>query len=103
MTDNTYHGWTNYETWMVGLWFNDGFDKHSGSELEADDYRDWVWNYLEDNTEITGFVADVVLGFMASVNWAELADHVRDAHKPEGPYAEDLCRNGVAMAECECC
>ena len=45
MTDNTYHGWTNYETWMVGLWFNDGFDKHSGSELEADDYRDWVCRF----------------------------------------------------------
>ena len=87
MTDNTYHGWTNYETWMVGLWFNDGFDKHSGSEIEADDYRDLVWNHLEDNTELTGFVADVVLGFMASVNWAELADHVRDANKLEGADA----------------
>jgi hypothetical protein len=54
MTDNTYHGWTNYETWMVGLWFNDGFDKHSGSELEADDYRDWVWNYLEDTHGANG-------------------------------------------------
>ena len=103
MTDNTYHGWTNYETWMVGLWFNDGFDKHSASELEADDYRDWVWDYLEDNTELTGFVADVVMGFMASVNWAELADHVRDANKLEGPYPEELCRNGVAISECECC
>jgi hypothetical protein len=79
MTDNTYNGWTNYETWMVGLWFNDGFDKHSASELEADDYKDWVWNYLEDNTALTGFVADV--------NWAELAEHMRDAYAPEGADA----------------
>jgi len=80
MTDTKYNGWTNYETWMVGLWFNDGFDKHSASELDADAYRDWVWDYLEDNKDISGFLADVVTGFLGSVNWAELADHVREAY-----------------------
>ena len=77
MTQERYNGWTNYETWLVGLWFNDGFDKHSASELDADGYRDWVWSYLDDNTSLSGFLGDVVTGFLGSVNWAELADNVR--------------------------
>ena len=103
MTDNTYYGWANHSTWMVAAWFNDGFDKHTASELEADDYRDWVFDYLQDNQRMGGFVADAMTSFLASVDWIGLAGHVRDAHKPEGPYPEELCRNGVAMAECECC
>ena len=103
MTRETYYGWANHSTWMVAAWFNDGFDKHTASELEADDYRDWVFDYLQDNQRMGGFVADAMTSFLASVDWIGLADHVRDAHKPEGPYPEELCRNGVAMAECECC
>jgi hypothetical protein len=46
-------------------------------------------------------------------DWSELDDLIRstwernptarDWGSNETPYAEDLCRNGVAMAECECC
>jgi len=84
MAQETYNGWTNYETWMVGLWFNDGFDGEPEwlRSLDADDYRDWVWDYLENlDGTLDGFVADVVTGFLARVNWAELADHVREANQ----------------------
>ena len=82
MTDNTCNGWTNYETWMVGLWFNDSFDSDSARGLDADVYRDSVYDYVEDalSDSKTGFVSDIIDGFLGSVNWAELANHVREAH-----------------------
>ena len=43
-------------------------------------------------------------------DWSELDDLIRStwernptARDWDGPYPEELCRNGVAIAECECC
>ena len=82
MTDNTYNGWTNYETWMVGLWFNDHFYPDTAKHLDAEVYRDTVFDYVEMalSDGKTGFVSDIIDGFLAAANWAELADHVREAH-----------------------
>jgi hypothetical protein len=37
MTDLTYNGWTNYETWNVALWINNDEGLYNIA-LECDDY-----------------------------------------------------------------
>lgn len=82
MANEPFNGWTNYETWMVGLWFNDSFDADSAESLCADSYRDTVYDYVENGMGggPTGFISDIIDGFLGAVNWAELADSVREAH-----------------------
>lgn len=75
-----YNGWTNWETWLVGLWFNDSFDGEQDwvRHLTDDDYKEWVLSYLEGQHPLEGFMSDVMDGFLGTVNWSELADHVRE-------------------------
>ena len=82
MTDAiTYNGWTNYETWLVGLWFNDSFDETDAATLTPDAFQRTVEDYIDmTGTPGTGFVADALTGFLSPVNWRELTDHVREAH-----------------------
>ena len=39
--DQTYNGWTNYETWNVALWIQNDYGFYSIA-LECDDYQDFV-------------------------------------------------------------
>lgn len=57
MTDQTYNGWTNYETWAVGM-FLDG--NYTGEGIE-----EALKNYVECLLRV---------GF-DEVNWRELAEH----------------------------
>ena len=78
MTDNKYNGWTNRETWLVNIWFLDGF----GSE-DFDDTRDpyTLGEILKDHVQEhldASDVPDVWLDFicLASVDWYELGEHL---------------------------
>jgi hypothetical protein len=102
MTDQTYNGWTNYETWLVNLWM----DNEQGSqeffreqareiydEAEAKPYltRDWVAihrfaDYLKEHHEenrpempTCGVYYDLLSGALSEVNWDEIARHYIDA------------------------
>ncbi len=78
-----YNGWTNYETWNVGLWFMDdmvSIASDNGEPVDADWCQDFVDEYM--NSEYrhinTGFIGDVINGFIRSVDWHEIASHVND-------------------------
>ena len=101
MTDTTYNGWTNYETWLVNLWI----DTEEGSqaywrdeaqtasdnptpnpfiESRADRARITLSVQLKNQFEeraselvdVTGFWADLLGAALSAVNWREIAEHV---------------------------
>jgi len=46
-----------------------------------------------------GWARNYALAFLADVNWREIAEHMIEDYRPEA----ELCRNGVALADCDCC
>ena len=84
-----YNGWTNYETWLVGLWYSDSYNEYfleqfrEGDLLQhvnADEIRDYVESALDADTHApeNGLMTDLVNNAMSQVNWRELAEHVEE-------------------------
>ena len=83
-----YNGYTNYETWLVGLWYSDSYNEYfleqfrEGDLLQhvnADQLRDYVIEgFMDDQTPENGLVTDLVNNAMSQVNWRELAEHVEE-------------------------
>jgi hypothetical protein len=92
MADQSYNGWTNYETWNVALWIDNeqgSYDEardmarraRSESEL-ADKLKGWV----EDMTPDLGasMFADLLGAALSSVDWYEIAEHYyEEAHEDD--------------------
>lgn len=71
--DNTYNGWTNYETWRVNLeLFNGDDDRWSYGSPDA--MREFAELLIEESTD-EGIGRDYAMAFLASVNWQEIAEH----------------------------
>ena len=90
MTDKTYNGWANYETWRVNLEIFDGFDytDHGYDGLNQDDAYD-LGQYLKEYAEEiifsghnydergqTNLMEDYARAFLQVVNWHEIAKHM---------------------------
>lgn len=99
MTEKTYNGWTNYETWLVKLWidneegssrywadraveiyerFADEDDTFTKAENAAFELQDELKDQHEEAAEqsgvpTSGFVADLFNAAMSEVNWHEIA------------------------------
>lgn len=98
MNDNTYNGWTNYETWNCKLWIdNDGSLEYweeqamLNAQAAMDQYPDegkeratgWLANelnthFIENSPEVTGFYADILSAALREVNWHEIARSIID-------------------------
>ncbi len=110
MSDKTYNGWTNYETWLVKLWMDN--DQGSG-EFWAEEseiaFRDCVpskWNTRAQQARINlaealkdrheeychealpkslhaSFIMDLLNGALSEVNWHEIAESLLTDHCEE--------------------
>ena len=88
MTDKTYNGWTNYETWRVNLEVFDGFEytDHGYHGLNQDDAYDlgqYLKEYAEaiifenyDQKSTSSLMEDYARAFLQAVNWHEIAKHM---------------------------
>lgn len=102
MRDETYNGWTNYETWLVNLWMDNekgsqDFFREQAREIydETDSYNtglnkqeyarcryaDWLKHYHseENRPDLPGMYGDLLGGALSAVNWDEIARHYIDA------------------------
>ena len=92
---SNYNGWTNYETWRVGLEIiNDMTLEDFGLDVEfptdesssfgirvilAGAMKSHVEDHIEETTE-PGFARDYAMAFLENVSWRELANHmIKDA------------------------
>jgi hypothetical protein len=79
---SSYNGWTNYETWNVGLWFMDDMVSIASDNGKPVDYQ-WCKEIVEEHIDglcfSASFAADVLNSFINSVDWHEIASHVNDA------------------------
>jgi len=88
MTDKTYNGWTNYETWRVNL---EIFDNMTASDFDgADDAEVDIYGFsmqLKDYAEEIIFqqvpinqpstlMEDYARAFLQDVNWYQIAEHM---------------------------
>jgi hypothetical protein len=99
MTNKTYNGWTNYETWLTNLWIDqDSYATETISNIclglmgswEDKDDIDWrlgdsIKDIIEewvDSAEIAnGFILDMLRGAISEVNFREIAGHYYDELK----------------------
>lgn len=92
MTDTKYNGWTNWETWLTNLHFDDHFNDRAqeawasaqadgilGREevvilTLADGIKETVEEYCAGSLKDSNpFVADIISGFISTVNFFEIA------------------------------
>jgi hypothetical protein len=95
MTDTTYNGWTNYETWLTNLHFEnfdfeEFVDDGSFDLLDRDEIKTWISNYIQESVEEYAygdielgtpnrlFITDMIQSFLGEVDWDDLADHYCD-------------------------
>ena len=88
----TYNGWTNYETWLTNLYFEDFTDHFSEmveegqfDEMTDEDILDCCTDYIEQTVDdyvsyshevgASSFLNDIISSFIQEVNYREIADH----------------------------
>lgn len=71
--DNTYNGWTNYETWRVNLELFNG-DDEAWRHGSSDGMREFAELLIEESTD-EGIGRDYAMAFLQNVDWQEIAEH----------------------------
>jgi len=80
MTEKTYNGWTNWETWNVNLWMGDMLNdmQEDGLDITADYIKDWVEEELDLLDPQNGMLKDLLQGAIEAVNFYEIVSHYQD-------------------------
>jgi hypothetical protein len=88
MTDKTYNGWTNRETWLINLWLTK--DMHDPEFYEAvracktaSDGAEEIANYMDNLMDVEamptqGMFHDLLTAALSKVNWYEIAKDWRE-------------------------
>ena len=81
MTENwtqiaLYNGWTNKETWLVGLWYMDEIRTYRPSSPE--EIEEYVGNVLLEGKYHDGLTLDFLRMCLQDTNWRELYEHIEE-------------------------
>ena len=81
MTDTTYNGWRNRETWLVNIWFLDGVTEH----MTADSIQSMVEESLEEALTNTGAMKGFITDMMDvdCIDWDGLAAHTQEMEEAQ--------------------
>ena len=83
MSDQTYNGWTNWETWNFKLWIdNEEFSYYAVLELAkgkdknelSKELKSWADDMREEMEVGFGFFADVCNSAIKEINFHEIAE-----------------------------
>lgn len=81
MSDVTYEGWTNYDTWNVSLWINNQESLYRSAVAFMDENPDSKNPYIGFvlNNYMSGMVTPDAIEYMSDkLNYDELNDMMRD-------------------------
>lgn len=80
MSNNTYNGWANRETWLVNLWLTNDGDRDAATDTLSQTLEQQHDDALTDIGGLGGVFADLLTGALARVEWREIAEHcINDA------------------------
>ena len=78
MSDTTYNGWTNYETWQAALWLNEGDFLGRCQECELDEVTTEILDdelcEIAEADSMVGLARDIYNAWVSCVNLNEIAD-----------------------------
>ena len=79
MNNETYNGWTNYETWITNLELFDGITASNlfGRKCSGEDVENYAWEIVGDIKN--GYARTCSRVVQGLVNWNEIAEHLNEA------------------------
>tara|TARA_X000001382_G_scaffold51240_2_gene34951 strand:- start:1759 stop:2058 length:300 start_codon:yes stop_codon:yes gene_type:complete len=98
MSDKEVNGWSNRETWLVGLWLNDAMfeyfkEQYRDGDIALDEVKDFVLDNLEEihieGKAHSGLGQDLLNYALDGVNWRELEMHLNDSLKEDYELREE--------------
>ena len=98
MSDKEVAGWSNRETWLVGLWLNDAMfeyfkEQYRDGDIALDEVKDFVLDNLEEihieGKAQSGLGQDLLNYALDGVNWRELEMHLNDSLKEDYELREE--------------
>ena len=93
MNIQKYNGWTNYETWLCNMWFNDFdftdmmdmFDNCEDNCDVLDIIEEYIKSTVEEYVEYSlspgdqhGFIHDMLNAAISEIDWRDIAEHYVD-------------------------
>ena len=73
-----YNGWTNRETWLVGLWLSEELDDIADICSDEHQFIAAAKDMLDELNPLSGeasIMSDLISGAISIINWYEIAGH----------------------------
>jgi hypothetical protein len=103
MSDRTYNGWRNFETWRVYLELFDGDSRpNATAESVREEVREFVDSHLPSEVRFgaaRGILQGWIECFLAEVDWEEVASSIREEEELEELEDGDGLEDGEDPAE----
>ena len=107
-----YNGWTNYETWLCNMWFNnfnftdqmDLFDDCADNCDVLDIIEYYIKSYVEEYVEYSisddhGFIHDMLNSAISEIDFRDIAEHYVDDVVDELELIKDDAKSDALLTD----